>query len=114
MLRTNRTCNSIVGFSKYEFYNKLLYGIILLKSWSNITWTQPSRRNQIKSAWQWPHKEEEKKGGGVVWRRKKEKERKKKDEKKQSGIKDLIVISQKNDLINLIFLQLCPYNSYSI
>ena len=24
MLRTYRTCNSMVGFSKYEFYNKLL------------------------------------------------------------------------------------------
>ena len=24
MLRTYKTCNSMVGFSKYEFYNKLL------------------------------------------------------------------------------------------
>ena len=31
MLRTYRTCNSMVGFSKYEFYNKLLGGITLLR-----------------------------------------------------------------------------------
>ena len=29
MLRTYKTCNSTVGFSKYEFYNKLLGGVIL-------------------------------------------------------------------------------------
>ena len=28
-LRTYRTCNSTVRFSKYEFYNKLLSGVIL-------------------------------------------------------------------------------------
>ena len=34
MLRTYKTCNSTVGFSKYEFYNKLLsgdYGVTLPK-----------------------------------------------------------------------------------
>ena len=31
MLRTYRTCNSTVRFSKYEFYNKLLCGVILLR-----------------------------------------------------------------------------------
>ena len=31
MLRTYRTCNSMVGFSKYEFNNKLLGGVTLLK-----------------------------------------------------------------------------------
>ena len=31
MLRIYRTCNSTVGFSKYEFINKLLDGITLLK-----------------------------------------------------------------------------------
>ena len=31
MLRTYRTCNSTVKFSKYEFYNKLLGGVTLLK-----------------------------------------------------------------------------------
>ena len=28
MLRTYRTCNLMVGFSKYEFNNKLLLGIL--------------------------------------------------------------------------------------
>ena len=41
MLRTYRTCNSTVGFSKYEFYNKLLRGVILLKVISSVTWTLP-------------------------------------------------------------------------
>ena len=31
ILRSYWTCNSMVGFSKYEFYNKLLGGVILLK-----------------------------------------------------------------------------------
>ena len=31
MLKTNRTCNSIVGFSKYEFYYKLLDCVTLLR-----------------------------------------------------------------------------------
>ena len=31
ILRSYWTCNSIVGFSKYEFYNKLLGGVILLR-----------------------------------------------------------------------------------
>ena len=42
MLRTCRTCNSIVGFSKYEFYNKLLggyHGVTLLKVTPCATWT---------------------------------------------------------------------------
>ena len=41
MLRTYRTSNSTVGFSKYEFYNKLLTGVILLKVISSVTWTLP-------------------------------------------------------------------------
>ena len=41
MLKTYKTCNSIVGFSKYEFYNKLLDGITLLRVSPVITWTQP-------------------------------------------------------------------------
>ena len=44
MLRTCRTCNSTVGFSKYEFYNKLLggdYGVTVLKVTPCATWTQP-------------------------------------------------------------------------
>ena len=31
LLRTYRTCNSMVGFSKYKFYNKLLDGVTLLR-----------------------------------------------------------------------------------
>ena len=38
MLRTYRTYNSTVRFSKYEFYNKLLGGITLLRvTPSNVT-----------------------------------------------------------------------------
>ena len=39
MLKTYRTCNSMVGFSKYEFFNKLLGGKILFRVIPNITWT---------------------------------------------------------------------------
>ena len=41
MLRTCRICNSNVGFSKYEFYNKLLGGDhgTLLRITPGITWT---------------------------------------------------------------------------
>ena len=31
LLRTYKTCNSTVKFSKYEFYNKLLGGITFLR-----------------------------------------------------------------------------------
>ena len=41
MLRTYRTCNSTVRFSKYEFYNKLLGGVTLLRVTPSVTWTQP-------------------------------------------------------------------------
>ena len=37
MLRTFRTCNSIVEFLKYEFNNKLLSGVTLLKVTPNVT-----------------------------------------------------------------------------
>ena len=37
MLKTYKTCNSTVRFSKYEFYNKLLSGVILLRVISGIT-----------------------------------------------------------------------------
>ena len=49
MLSTYRTCNSMVGFLKYEFNNKLLSSIILLKVTlsvtllrvtPSVTWTQ--------------------------------------------------------------------------
>ena len=44
MLRIYRTYNSMVGFSKYEFYNKLLGGdhsVTLLKVTPCAIWTQP-------------------------------------------------------------------------
>ena len=41
MLSIYRTCNSTVGFSKYEFYNKLLGGVILLKVIPCVTLIQP-------------------------------------------------------------------------
>ena len=31
MLTTYKICNSTIGFSKYELYNELLGGVILLK-----------------------------------------------------------------------------------
>ena len=37
MLRTYRTYNSMVKFSKYEFYNKLLNSVTLLRVTPNIT-----------------------------------------------------------------------------
>ena len=41
MLSTYKTCNSTVRFSKYEFYNKLLGGVTLLRVIPGVTWTQP-------------------------------------------------------------------------
>ena len=40
MLKTYRICNSMVRFSKYEFYNKLLGGITFLRIILGVTWTQ--------------------------------------------------------------------------
>ena len=37
MLRTYRTCNSTMGLSKYEFYNKLLVSVTLLKITLGVT-----------------------------------------------------------------------------
>ena len=37
----------MVGFSKYEFYNKLLGDIILLKITPGVTWTQLKINNII-------------------------------------------------------------------
>ena len=39
MLRTYRTCNSMVEFSKYELNNKLLGSVTLLKVTPGVTWT---------------------------------------------------------------------------
>ena len=41
MLRPYRTCNPTVGFSKYEFNNKLLGGVTFFKVTLGATWTQP-------------------------------------------------------------------------
>ena len=41
MLRTYRACDPMVGFSKYEFDNKLLVGVIFFRVTSSVTWTQP-------------------------------------------------------------------------
>ena len=44
MLKTYKTCNSTVGFSKYKFYNKLLCDVTLLRVIPGVTWTQPNLR----------------------------------------------------------------------
>ena len=41
MLRPYRTCNPTIGFSKYEFNNKLLGGVTFFLIISDVTWTQP-------------------------------------------------------------------------
>ena len=41
ILRTYRTCNSTVGFSKYDFNNKLLVGVTFFRVTLGVTWTQP-------------------------------------------------------------------------
>ena len=41
ILRTYKTYNLTVGFLKYEFNNKLLGGVILLRVTLGVTWTQP-------------------------------------------------------------------------
>ena len=41
MLRTYRTCNPTVEFSKYEFNNKLLVGVAFFRVRLCVTWTQP-------------------------------------------------------------------------
>ena len=40
MLSTYKTCNSTMRFLKYEFNNKLLNGITLLRVTPGVTWTQ--------------------------------------------------------------------------
>ena len=41
MLTPYRTCNPTIGFLKYEFNNKLLFGVIFFRVTSGVTWTQP-------------------------------------------------------------------------
>ena len=40
LLRTDRTCNPTIVFSKYEFNNKLLDGVIFFSVTSGVTWTR--------------------------------------------------------------------------
>ena len=40
ILRPHRICNQMVGFSKYEFNNKLLDGVTFFKVTSGVTRTQ--------------------------------------------------------------------------
>ena len=54
ILKTYRTCNSTVRFSKYEFYKKLLGGVTLLEVTSGVTWTQPSNiERERERDWKW-------------------------------------------------------------
>ena len=41
ILKLYRTCNPIVGFSKYEFNNKLSDDVTFFWVTSGVTWTQP-------------------------------------------------------------------------
>ena len=41
MLRPYRTCNPMIGFSKYEFNNKLLDGVTFFRVTLGVTWTKP-------------------------------------------------------------------------
>ena len=41
MLRTYRKCDPTVGFSKYDFKNKLLVGVTFFRVTLGVTWTQP-------------------------------------------------------------------------
>ena len=47
-LKTYKTCNPMVRFSKYEFNNKLFSGVILLQVILGVTLTQPIKNNYIK------------------------------------------------------------------
>ena len=39
--KKNRKCDPTVGFSKYEFTNKLLVGVTFFRVTSSVAWTQP-------------------------------------------------------------------------
>ena len=47
MLRTYKTCNSTVGFSKYEFNNKLLSGVTLLRVTLGVTLSNVTPTNSF-------------------------------------------------------------------
>ena len=48
MSRTYRTCNLMMRFSKYEFYNKLLSGVRLLIATPGVTWTHDLKIHGLK------------------------------------------------------------------
>ena len=48
MSRTYRRCNLKVEFSKYEFYNQLLGGVILLIATLGVTWTHGLKIHDLK------------------------------------------------------------------
>ena len=45
ILKTYRTCNSMVGFSKYEFYNKLLGSVTLFRVTPNVIYIYDKTHN---------------------------------------------------------------------
>ena len=47
-LKTYKTCNPMMRFSKYEFNNKLFSGVILLQVILGVTLTQHIKNNYIK------------------------------------------------------------------
>ena len=47
MLKTYRRCNSVVEFLKYEFNNKLLSGITLLRVISGVTLSNVTLTNNF-------------------------------------------------------------------
>ena len=47
MLKTYRTCNSTVKFSKYEFNNKLLSGVTLLRVIPGVTLSNVTSTNSF-------------------------------------------------------------------
>ena len=51
MLRPYRTCNPMVGFSKYEYNNKLLDGVTVFKVTLSVTRTQPYIVRSYKISW---------------------------------------------------------------
>ena len=47
-LKTYKTCNPTMGFSKYKFNNKLFSSVTLLQVTLGVTLTQPIKNNYIK------------------------------------------------------------------
>ena len=47
IVKTHRTCNSTVKFSKYEFNNKLLSGVTLLRVIPGVTLSNVTSTNSF-------------------------------------------------------------------